>query len=215
MKILAIETSAHPGSIAIADGEKTLAERAVTKSAEELIPSFEEIMKETGVAKNEIGLVAVSSGPGFFTSLKVGAAAAKCFAYALKIPIAPVPSLEILAQSAAREPGSAVCAAINARSGLFFWAVFREENGRLARMCDDRVTTAGEMKEYIAGMSAVPVAAVLQEDGLGEAPEIPDFKTARARASVCAVLGLRLMEQGKTETAFSFSPNYVRENLYG
>ncbi|QMU56050.1 MAG: tRNA (adenosine(37)-N6)-threonylcarbamoyltransferase complex dimerization subunit type 1 TsaB [Candidatus Mycalebacterium zealandia] len=214
MKILAIESSTHLGSIAITDGEKTLAERPVTKNAEELVPSFEEILKKTATSKNEIRGVAVSSGPGFFTSLKVGAAAAKSFAYALKIPIAPVPSLDILAASAKFEPGTTVCAAINARSGLFFWAVFREENGGFTRLCPDSVTTPDEMRKHLAEMDAGSVQGVLQEDGSGGADEIADFTIVSSKASVCASLGLRLMEEGKTETAFSFSPNYVRENLY-
>ncbi|WP_462137184.1 tRNA threonylcarbamoyladenosine biosynthesis protein TsaB, partial [Candidatus Mycalebacterium sp.] len=138
----------------------------------------------------------------------------KSFAYALKIPIAPVPSLDILAASSNPEPGATVCAAINARSGLFFWAVFSEENGRLARLCSDRVTTPDEMRKYLVEMNAGSVEGFLQEDGSGGAPEIADFKIISSKASVCASLGLRLMEEGKTETAFSFSPNYVRENLY-
>ncbi|MGI9558331.1 MAG: tRNA (adenosine(37)-N6)-threonylcarbamoyltransferase complex dimerization subunit type 1 TsaB [Thermodesulfobacteriota bacterium] len=217
MKVLAIESSTHRGQIALADGEKTLAVRSLTKNAEELTLSVDEALKETSIGKSDIGLVAVSSGPGFFTSLKVGAAAAKAFAYALGIPIAPVPSLELLAASADCRQGN-ICAAIDARSGMFFRAFFRKENGVLSRMSEDEVVSAGELARGAAEMKDDGLTAVLQEgsgarrgdDGAG----IEGFAVTSSSAAVCAALGLRLMEEGKTETAFSFSPKYLRKDLY-
>ncbi len=229
MKVLAIESSTHLGEVALTDGTRPLAERSITKNAEQLVPAVDDILKETATAKSEIGLIAVSSGPGFFTSLRVGAAAAKSFAYALNIPIAPVPSLEILAVGADSPPDSLVCSAIDARSGMVFWALFRSQNGLTRRLTEDRITSAEEMCDiasdartsraagenclYFAGESALARRYVTEKKPDKRAFIVPT-KSAVAKASVCAVLGLKMMEEGKTETVFSFSPNYVRKDLY-
>ena len=222
MKVLAIESSTHCGSVAIADGGKMLAGRRLTKNAEELTASVDEILAETSTPKSDIELIAVSAGPGFFTSLKVGAAAAKAFAFALDIPIAPVPSLEILAAGADCQPPCSVCAAIDARSGLFFWALFERRGGALKRVSEDALAATEELAaraaEFKAEAGVGGFTAVLQESsggrGANTVPPSPVFTVRRAEASVCAALGIRLMEQGKTETALSFSPRYLRDDLY-
>lgn len=248
MKVLAIESSTHCGSVAVADGGKTLASRRLAKNAEELTASVKEILAETSIPPSGIDLVAVSAGPGFFTSLKVGAAAAKAFAFALNIPIAPVPSLEILAASAPCPDGGTVCAAIDARSGLFFGAAFKKEGGTVKRLSEDALMTGEELAALTAelkkrangetanGGNGGVFAAVLQESGGGRAKGGPPpgavaspstvaspsgdltisdgFTVIRAEASVCAALGAVIFEHGKTETALSFSPRYMRDDLY-
>lgn len=221
MKVLAIESSTPCGNVAIADGEKTLAARRLTRNAEELASSVDEILAETSTPKSAVGLVAVSAGPGFFTSLKVGAAAAKAFAFALDIPIAPVPSLEILAAGADCPSPCSVCAAIDARSGLFFWARFEKRGETLKRVSEDALATAGELAAIAAKLKAEAgtdgfMAALQESGGRGAAakPPSPVFTVLRAEASVCAALGTRLLKLGKTETASSFSPRYLRDDLY-
>lgn len=225
MKVLAIESSTPCGNVAIADGEKTLASRRLTKNAEELASAVEEILAETSTPKSALGLVAVSAGPGFFTSLKVGAAAAKAFAFALDIPVAPVPSLEILA-AGADCPSSPrpVCAAIDARSGLFFRALFEKRGETLKRVSEDALVTADELAALAEKLKAEAgtggFTAALQESGADTKsgadtePPSPLFTVMRAEASVCAALGTGLWKQGKTETAASFSPRYLRDDLY-
>lgn len=222
MKVLAIESSTHRGSVALADGPKILAERFISKNAEQLIPSVEEIMEETATGKSEIGLIAVSSGPGYFTSLKVGAAAAKCFSYALNIPIAPVSSLEIVASGADIPPQSVVCSAIDARSGMFFWALFKKQDGTVQRLSADCATSAGQLRDRLSRLRSETsnfALAVSREDcrfllNDGLKLRTSNLKFQVPNASECAALGLRAMKKGKTETAYSFSPNYVRKNLY-
>ena len=217
MKVLAIESSTHRGTVAIADEEKTLAERSITKNAEELPLCIDEILKETSSQKSEIGLIAVSSGPGFFTPLKVGAAVAKSFAYALNLPIAPVPSLEILAASADCPPDCVVCGAIDARSGMFFWALFKKQGDEMTRLSEDTVTKPQELQKRLDEITETPLIAVLQEGSPSFGDVIlpsPEFKIQPSKASICAKLGLRLMKKGKTGTAFSFVPQYARDDLY-
>lgn len=230
MKVLAIESSTYLGSVALMDGKRLLAERFFEKNAEELAPAMETVLKETETAKSEIGLIAVSSGPGFFTPLKVGAVAAKCLAYVFDIPVASVSSLEILAAGTGCPPDSVMCSAIDARSGMVFWSLFRSQNGRTRRLSEDRVTSAEEMCDrlekfqphsgadgtgslYFKGEGALAYRNLI-EKRLGKSAIFIPRAGAAPRASVCAVLGLQMMKEGKTETAFSLSPNYVRKDVY-
>src|SRR5687767_60429 len=101
MKTLAIETSGLVGGVAILDGERVLGERIFDKGmihGRELAPSIAQLSKETGVGLRELDLIAVDIGPGSYTGLRVGLAAAKGFCLALKKPILGVVSLDAMAE---------------------------------------------------------------------------------------------------------------------
>ena len=103
MKILGIETSTYSGSIALADGDALTGEyffNAGPSHTEKLVPSIDMLLSDCGVAKPDLEGIAVSLGPGSFTSLRVGISSAKALAYALKIPVTGVSSLEVLAYNA-------------------------------------------------------------------------------------------------------------------
>ena len=97
MRILAIETATKAASVAVISEEKFLAEitREGSKAhSETLMPQIEEVLKISGAEK--IDAVAVSIGPGSFTGLRIGLAAAKSLAYAWKIKIVGVETLQAL-----------------------------------------------------------------------------------------------------------------------
>ncbi|RKZ30289.1 tRNA (adenosine(37)-N6)-threonylcarbamoyltransferase complex dimerization subunit type 1 TsaB [bacterium] len=99
MIILSIETSSRLGSVALletGESERLLAQVSVALSAtysERLIPFVEFLFAETGLSLADIGLIAVSTGPGSFTGLRVGLSAAKGLAFARNIPLVSVDSL--------------------------------------------------------------------------------------------------------------------------
>lgn len=125
--ILAIDTAtaavgvalASPGGSVVAATELVLAKRHV----ESLVPTVEFVCAQAGVALSELTLVAVDTGPGLFTGLRVGVAAAKSFAQALGVPVVGVGSLEALAAGLAPWSGR-VAALVDARRGEVYGAVF-------------------------------------------------------------------------------------------
>ena len=100
MLILGIETATHQVGCAIGGHEGVIAlfeSSRDRRHAETLVPAIEFVMKQARIGLDEISVVAVDVGPGLFTGLRVGVAAAKAMASALRVPMVGVPSLDLLA----------------------------------------------------------------------------------------------------------------------
>jgi len=128
MRVLGIESSGGRGGIALLDGEAVLGTRLFEKGmvhGRELAPSIVSLTGELGVALPSLDLVACDLGPGSFTGVRVGLAAAKGLALGLKKPLIGVASLDALAQAALGR-GEVLCPAMDARCGLIYGALYRE-----------------------------------------------------------------------------------------
>ena len=100
LRILALETSGLTGGVAAAIDDKVLAEIDLEprqRSGQSLAPAIKAILGEIGWRPCDVGLVALTAGPGSFTGLRVGAATAKVFAYATKAEVLGVSTLEVIA----------------------------------------------------------------------------------------------------------------------
>ncbi|MBG0786759.1 MAG: tRNA (adenosine(37)-N6)-threonylcarbamoyltransferase complex dimerization subunit type 1 TsaB [Anaerolineaceae bacterium] len=98
--LLAIDTSTSWISLALYDGISVLYEttwQSQHHHTVELAPAIDQLFERTGTQPSDLNGIAVAIGPGSFTSLRIGVAAAKGLALALKIPLVGVPSLDILA----------------------------------------------------------------------------------------------------------------------
>lgn len=101
--ILALETSGHGGSVALLDGDKPLAELPLDsqrRSAASLAPAMAHALVAGGRKPADVRVVAVTVGPGSFTSLRVGVTTAKAFAYAIGAQVVAVNTLEAIAAEA-------------------------------------------------------------------------------------------------------------------
>jgi tRNA threonylcarbamoyl adenosine modification protein YeaZ len=166
--ILAIETSGPRGSVALWDdaaraplAEVDLGEARGHGSA--LVPGMSEALFRAGRRPEDVDRVAVSIGPGSFTGVRIGAAAAKAFAWARGIPIAPVPTLLALAVDAAemRPEADLLVPVMDAHSkGLVHTAAFRR--------ADRSAPPAGEAA--ICGLVRVMPDESRLPDGLGNEP---------------------------------------------
>ncbi|MDB5335677.1 MAG: gcp 2, partial [Planctomycetaceae bacterium] len=100
MLILALETSGFGGSIALLDDERVLGERildAQRRHAQTLVPEIQSLLQAYNRKSAECELIAVSTGPGSFTGLRVGITCAKTMAYATGAKVAAVPTFPCLA----------------------------------------------------------------------------------------------------------------------
>jgi tRNA threonylcarbamoyl adenosine modification protein YeaZ len=111
MTILAIDTSMAACSAAILpDGASAAIQRfePMTRGhAEALFPMVEAVMTEAGCGFDALSAIAVTIGPGSFTGVRAGLAAARGFALAAKVPMIGVSSLEVMALKAVRERSGA------------------------------------------------------------------------------------------------------------
>lgn len=151
MKILAIETSTYSGSIAILDDSKIIGEYYFDTGpahTEKLIPSINWLLNELDTERADLSGVAVSLGPGSFTSLRVGISTAKGICYSLGIPLVGVSSLQVLAMNipfASRR----ICSVVDARKGEVFVAFFRTVDGKVDRLTEDMVLSPEKLVEII------------------------------------------------------------------
>ena len=140
MKILALESSATACSVALCEDEALIAQsfqnNGLTHSRT-LMPMAVSLLDNCGTALDAVELIAVAAGPGSFTGLRIGVAAAKGLAWPGNKPCAACSTLESMAWCLAHLDGE-ICAVMDARRNQVYNARFRAAGGRLERLCPDR-----------------------------------------------------------------------------
>jgi tRNA threonylcarbamoyladenosine biosynthesis protein TsaB len=145
--VLGIETATAQVGVAIGGHEGVLAQAHSVRGkrhAESLTPAIDFVRRQARIDLTEISCVAVDLGPGLFTGLRVGVAAAKAMAHALRVPMIGVPSLDLLAFPVRFSPRRIV-AAIDARRGELFYAFYRQVPGGVQRLSDHQIGTPDDL----------------------------------------------------------------------
>lgn len=226
MKILGIESASVTASAAVLADDVLLSEYTTNYKkthSETLLPMIREILEMTGTAPEELSLIAVSAGPGSFTGLRIGAAAAKGLAFALGIPIVPVPTLDAIAYNLAGS-GDILCPLLDARRGeaytglyMFSGEEFTVLREAAALPLETQVKTAEMLaKEYGRAVTylgdGLPVfrdrIALLTEGRAHFAPA----HLRNQRAGSVAMLGRDLYARGVVSDAVNFLPVYLRKS---
>ena len=151
MKILAIECSATPASCAVFEGEKLIASSFANVKlthSETLMPMVESTLKNAKLGINDIDALAVSSGPGSFTGIRIGISAVKGLAIKDKKPCCAVSTLLSMAYRLKHLNGI-VCAVMDARCNQVYNALFKCENGEITRLTEDRALMMNELVEEL------------------------------------------------------------------
>ena len=217
MLILGLDSSAVAGSCALCEisGEKTqlIAESFInTKQthSQTLMPMAENMLKSVGLGFDKLDRIAVTSGPGSFTGVRIGVAAAKGLGYALNIPCVGVSALHVIALGLAGFDG-VICAVMDARRSQFYNALFSARGGRIERIAPDRAISAEDLetellgyhdKIYLAGDGAELAARLLAR--VNAVPVPPALRFPRA-SSVCIA-----SEEYEAVTAAELMPVYLR-----
>lgn len=98
--LLSIDTATRSLSVALHDGTEIRAEITLPtdgRHTTELLPLIDQAMRACSIKNSDLSLIALSSGPGSFNGLRVGFSAAKGLAYALRLPLITIPTLQIVA----------------------------------------------------------------------------------------------------------------------
>ena len=147
MLILGIETATQQVSVAIGGHEGVLGMFEVSRGrrhAETLVPAIEFLCRQTDIEISEFGAIAVDIGPGLFTGMRVGLAAGKAIAQALRVPMIGISSLDLLAFPL-RYTDRTIAAVIDARKGELFYAFYRPVPGGVQRVTDPRVSSVDDL----------------------------------------------------------------------
>lgn len=219
MLILAFETSAKAASAALLDENGLLGESyqntGLTHS-QTLLVMAEDMLAQCGKTPADVTAVAVAHGPGSFTGVRIGAAAAKGFAWGRELPCIGVSTLEAMARTLGAYSGI-VCPVMDARRSQVYNALFRAEKGRLTRLTPDRAIALAELKTELAGFDCpvflVGDGSVLTHKTLGaELPTLvlpPEHRMHQRATGVALLAGEKLLA-GEMPNGAELMPNYLR-----
>ena len=219
MLILAFETSAKAASVALLEENKLLGESyqntGLTHS-QTLMVMAEDLLKSSGKTVADVTAVAVAEGPGSFTGVRIGVAAAKGFAWGGQIPCYGVSTLEAMAESLGVYDGY-VCACMDARRNQVYNGLFKAVGGKLERVSEDRAIALAELKTELAELSGhiylVGDGAVLTHKTLSEEVSnlvLPPEHRIHQRAVGVALLAKAKIEASENGDGNALTPNYLR-----
>ncbi len=219
MRILAFETSAKAASVALFEDHKLQGESyqntGLTHS-QTLMVMAEDLLKQCGFEPKTVTHVAVAAGPGSFTGVRIGVAAAKGLAWGLQVPCHGVSTLKSMALGLGAYQGT-VCAVMDARRNQVYNALFVAEKGELQRAAEDRAIALSDLAEEL---KACPQPIFLVGDGSDLTYKtlkdtvpglvLPMESRMHQRAVGVGLAALEAIAAGEPGDAEAMQPNYLR-----
>ena len=213
MKILGIDTSSSSLSVAVMDddllkGEFTLNHKLT--HSEQMMPLLDSLLSHLELKMADIDLIGVSVGPGSFTGIRIGVAAANAMAMALDIPVVGISSLEAMAYTAG-ETAYTIVSTFDAQRDRFYFNAYRFEDSELKALEAEDVLEKEDLIKKLESYDKV----LLLGDAVFINEELPlNVKKAKravryVRASSVCELAHRDYLLGKTGFAV---PVYLRKS---
>lgn len=227
MKILGLDSSGLVAGVAVAEDGILLAEYNVNYKkthSQTLLPMLDEIRKMLELDLESLDAIAVASGPGSFTGLRIGSATAKGLGFALDKPLVEVPTLEGLAYNLFGT-GDLVCPLIDARRSQVYTGIY-EFAGMELRVLEpqaavdisDIINRINELGEACPGRGViflgdgVPVYHSLLQERLRIPFRFAPASCSRQRAGSIAALGQIYYAAGRRVSAAEHRPEYLRKS---
>ena len=219
MLTLAFETSAKAASVALMDSDRLLGESyqntGLTHS-QTLMVMAEDLLKTCGYTPGQVEAVAVAAGPGSFTGIRIGVAAAKGFAWGAELPCYGVSTLEAMARGLGVYDGY-VLPVMDARRNQVYNALFLAEGGKLTRIREDRAIA---LSDLASELKILQKPVFLVGDGsnlcyntlLKEVPSLvlPPEHRMHQRASGVGLVAAELIARRIGGNGAELTPNYLR-----
>ncbi len=219
MLILAFETSAKAVSAALHDGEKLLAESYQNSGlthSQTLMSMAQDLLTNCGKSPAEVTHLAVAAGPGSFTGVRIGVAAAKGFGWGAEKPVYGVSTLESMVRNLGVYDGI-VCACMDARRSQVYNAIFRMKQGVPERLTEDRAIALEDLSRDLEQLEGpiflVGDGAELTYNTLSGRTYpliLPMEHRRHQRAAGVALAALCAIERGEAGDGASLQPNYLR-----
>jgi tRNA threonylcarbamoyladenosine biosynthesis protein TsaB len=212
--LLVLDTATRTPVLALANSAGALiAQRAWTsrqRHGEELLERLDELLGETGSARDDFAAVVVSTGPGSFTGLRIGLATAKLIAYSLHIPLVGVSTTHALALAAWTDHDRAARFTVALPAGVAdrYVHVVRVDRGEVHEL-DSPQLVAGDGALIEAANGAALVAVDLDEAQLPVAAVEAGRRAVAGLAGALAVLGTHRLASDQVSDPAALVPAYV------
>ena len=216
MNILVIETTGLVSGVALICPDKVIAEFSINSGlthSQTLMPMIDHMLTAINFDKSDIDAIAASSGPGSFTGLRIGAAAAKGMAFALGVKIVPVSTLDALAYNVFTWEG-VIVPIMDARRNQVYTALYSCADGKISRIseymaCDfdkiaDMAHSTGK-KPIFLGDGVSVHRDKITDGGFGIAPGTLLLQ----RAASVGTIALEIINDAAIN-ANQFEPFYIR-----
>lgn len=167
MKILALECSAGPASVAIVEDGKIIGSSYTNVKlthSQTLLPMVSDLLKASRLDIGDIGGIAIAAGPGSFTGIRIGISVAKGIAAAKKLPCVPVSTLGAMAEMFCGQAGF-ICAVMDARCNQLYNAIFEVNGDTVNRLCEDRALMCDELIDEIKVLATKGKPVIVCGDG--------------------------------------------------
>ncbi len=220
MKLLAIDSSGLVASVAVVCDRDLLGEFTVNYKkthSQTLLPMLHELAELIELDLGSLDAIAVAGGPGSFTGLRIGSATVKGLALALDKPVVSVPTVDAIAYNLAGHR-DLVCPLMDARRNQTYTGLYR--------FCGNRMETvksqcAVDIGEIVSDINRIGTPVVFLGDGvsvfaayLSEHVSVPFLFAPphlnKQRAGALAALAVQYYQEGKTVTADTHKPDYLR-----
>ena len=221
MKIIAIDSSGLVATVALATEETVIAEYTVNYKkthSQTLLPMLDEIKKMTELDLAQIDAIAIASGPGSFTGLRIGSATAKGLGLALKKPLIEVPTVDAMAMNLWGTK-DIVCPIMDARRNQVYTGIYEfGADDDLVRIheqfADDIGVVTGMINDIGRPVIFLGDGVPVYKEAITEAISVP-YRFApphmsRQRAGALAYLAARYYSEGRTVSAADHKPDYLR-----
>ncbi len=219
MLILAFETSAKAGSVALMDENRLLGESYCNTGlthSQTLMTMAEDLLRNCGFTPKDVTAVAAAAGPGSFTGVRIGVSAAKGFAWGGELPCYGMSTLEAMAENMGVWQGI-VCPVMDARRAQVYNALFRAEKGRLTRLTEDRAVALADLAQeltdcketvFLVGDGSELCYNTLSETVSGLVCP-PEHRMHQRAAGVALLAKVRILA-GETPSGAELQPSYLR-----
>ncbi len=222
MKILALDTSGMTATTAIVDETKTIAEFSINYKkthSQTLMPMIENMLNIIDLDIKDIDYVAVSSGPGSFTGLRIGAATAKGIAHGINKPLVPVPTLDALAYNIFGTD-KAICPIMDARRNQVYSSFYMYNDNKLERLSDYLVESIDNIIDIAYNFDC---EVIFLGDGVDVHKDILKTKLEdnclfaplncnMQRAASVGALAIEMIKNDMTINYAEFAPFYLRKS---
>lgn len=217
MLTLALDTATKVCAVGLVRDGKVLGEYEISVGlthSEGLIPQMDQLLSRTGLEKTEIDRIAVSLGPGSFTGLRIGLAAAEAAAYAWQCGVCGVSTLAAMAYNLPVE-GTVLVPVLDAQKGNYYAAFYSWDGGRVQELRGAFTTAGTDLPGLLAAVEK-PAVLLGEYDRLTTLawPDNVHFAPEQVRWPKASSVALAA-EQAETLTGeglFSLRPYYIRKS---
>ena len=218
MYLLALDTATPVTAVALLEDQKVLGEsyQPAKSHSVTLLSDVDRLMNENNITRKDLGAVAMGVGPGSFTGMRVGLALAKSMAFALKVDLVGVSTLEALAQNGWGGEADWICPSLDALKKEVYGARYRMDGTR------EETEAAHDPREWAEHLSKVEGRCLLLGTGvlrykdvfveaLKDQAIVPS-EEERHRVSAAAVgrLGFERLRRGEKDDPRVLEPVYCR-----